>query len=205
MVFLSFRLVFLSCHIVILIQHVVKFTHGLTEKFRNVNCSEYIGLVPLLASVLVGHLIIVLMVAHSLEDLVIGLDKELIFEIVGGKVILSFANPVVQNLKIWLETNQKTLLEDVELVASSLLKVINQQLVHLYLHVEEVKQVSRSVCWFDMLTVQRGTWKTTGIIDIIHKFSVTLEALFKLLSLVWHVRMVIILWCTILSLVVSEV
>ena len=44
----------------------------------------------------------------------VGLDKELILEIVGAQVVISLAHPVVQDLEIRLQASEEALLEGVQ-------------------------------------------------------------------------------------------
>jgi hypothetical protein len=90
------------------------------------------------------------------EQAMICFDKELIFEIMGGEVVVAFAYPIVKYLHIWSEANQEALLQCIQSIIASSLKVINKQLVSLNLHEQEVEQVCCPICWFDVLSVQLG-------------------------------------------------
>ena len=77
-----------------------KLSKSLTEELRNIDGSKNIRVTPLLSGVLIVT-----------EKTVIRLDEELIFKIMGAEIIISLANPVVENLYVWLQTSEEALFE----------------------------------------------------------------------------------------------
>jgi hypothetical protein len=68
--------------------------------------------------------LVVLLLYHGLEDVLISLDEELVFDIVVAKIVLSLANPVAQNLKVRLQTDKEAFFENIEFVTANSLQVI---------------------------------------------------------------------------------
>jgi len=63
------------------------------------------------------------------------LDKEFIFQVVSRQVIVTFADPVVQDLQVRLETSEEALFQSVQSLISKSLKIVKQELIRLNLQV----------------------------------------------------------------------
>lgn len=53
-----------------------------------------------------------------------------------GKVIVSFADPVIKDFDVRFQAEEEAFFEDVQFVIAFRLQIINKQLISLYLHIQ---------------------------------------------------------------------
>jgi hypothetical protein len=106
--------------VVILVQHLIKLFNCLSKKLRYIDSSKNVRVVPDFPGVLLDLPGILL----SKKQDVVSFYKEFIFRIMSGKIVITFAHPIIQNIQIWFQTGEKTFLQCIYFIVALILKIV---------------------------------------------------------------------------------